>query len=244
MTMTADWVPDSLQTEIPQGKERNLRGLALLHDAQPATIAELENISTWYWCPEGVQIFDRSDHHTDVFFIAEGTVRVVDHAASGQEVAFSDLEAGTVLGELSAIDGEPRSATVFAAEDTLLAKVEAAAFLDFLARHPDVGLRLMHYFVSTIRGLNSRVVGLSSMSSVQRVYGELLQMSEPDPEGDGRWKINSMPQHKEIAVWAGTTPETVARAIGELLKAEVVKRRHKTLLILDRQRLHELATAS
>ncbi len=242
--MTADWLPESLQTEIPPGMETSLRGSALLLEALPATNAELEGMCTWYWCPEGVQIFDRSDHHTDVFFIAQGTVRVVDHAASGQEVAFSDLEAGTVLGELSAIDGKPRSATVFAAEDTLLAKVEAEAFLGFLFRQPDVGRRLMHYFVTTIRALNSRVVGLSSMSSVQRVYGEILQMSEPDPEGEGRWKINSMPQHKEIAVWAGTTPETVARAIGELLKAEIVKRRHKTLLILDRQRLHELATAS
>jgi hypothetical protein len=53
-----------------------------------------------------------------------------------------------------------------------------------------------------------------------------------------------MPQHKEIAIWACKTPETVAHAIGQLLKAEVVKRRHKTLHILDRHLLQELTTAT
>ena len=49
-----------------------------------------------------------------------------------------------------------------------------------------------------------------------------------------------MPHHKEIAVWAGTTPETVAKAIGSLLEAQVAKRRYKTLHILDRQRLQAM----
>ena len=56
--------------------------------------------------------------------------------------------------------------------------------------------------------------------------------------------ISTMPQHMEIAVWAGTTPDTVARSIGQLLKVEIAKRRNKTLHILDRQRLKDLVQAS
>lgn len=233
----------ALRPELPEGAEKSLRANFLFRE-QPAEVAEeLENLCEWYWCPAGEKIFDRDDTDAEVFFLVDGLARVVDHAQSGQEVAFSDLEAGTIFGELSAIDNAERSATVYTVNDSVLAVVPADAFVAYLKRQPEIMLRLMQHFVNSIRQLNMRVVGLSSLSGVQRVYGELLHMAEPDPAGGGRWLIQQMPQHKEIAVWAGTTPETVARAIGQLLKAEVVKRRHKTLHILDRHRLQELTTA-
>ncbi len=69
-------------------------------------------------------------------------------------------------------------------------------------------------------------------------------MSVPDPMNPRREIIDALPKHKDIAMWVGTTPATVARAIGRLLKTNVVKRRYKTLHILDRERLRELAGGS
>ncbi len=170
-------------------------------------------------------------------------MRAVDHAPSGQEIAFIDLKAGEHFGELSALDGGPRAATVYAVEDTVLAQVPGDVFVKFLGEHADVALKMMTGFARNIRFLNGRVVGLSSMSGAQRVYGELLQIAEPDPTASGRWVISSMPKHSDIAIWAGTTSETVARALGKLLRAKVAMRRQKSLYILDRSRLQELATA-
>ena len=75
------------------------------------------------------------------------------------------------------------------------------------------------------------------ISEIQRVLNEILQLAEPDPSNPSRWVVRSMPNHKELAVWAGTVPETVAKAIGMLLETEVAKREFKTLHIFDRQRL-------
>ena len=230
--------------ELPPGTEKNLAGIALLRDQPEATVRRLEKISRWYSCPQGALIFDRTDTRKDVYFIVEGSVRVIAHAPSGQEIAFNDLPAGDHFGELSAIDGEARTATLYALEDSVLAVVPGEDFVAFLREHPEVALSLMRDFARIIRSLNDRVVGLSTQTVVQRVYGELLRMAEPDPQVPRRWIIDPLPQHRDIAIWAGTTPETVARAIGQLLKAEVVKRRHKTLYIFDRQRLQQLVTAS
>ena len=71
-----------------------------------------------------------------------------------------------------------------------------------------------------------------------------LEIAEPDPSNPRRLIIETMPAHKEIAVWAGTTPETVARGVGRLLEAKVAKRRFKTLHILDPQRLEDLVRAN
>ena len=188
-----------------------LAGLILLEDESPETIAELAAVCRWETYGEGDLIFDRTDTSTDVYFIVKGSVRVVGHAKSGQEVAFIDLAAGQHFGELSALDNMVRSATLYTLEDSMLAIVSGAVFVEFLRGHPAMALRLMDYFVSMIRTLNSRVVGLSTTSVIQRVYGEILQLAEPDPSNPRRWIINVMPKHKEIAVWAGITPETVAK---------------------------------
>ena len=110
--------------------------------------------------------------------------------------------------------------------------------------YTEVLVRLMQHFAKTIRSLNDRIVGLSSTTVVQRVYEQILEIAEPDPNDPRRLIIETMPTHKDIAVWAGTTPETVARSVGLLLEAQIAKRRFKTLHILDPQRLEDLVKAT
>ena len=218
----------------------SLRGVNLLKDMPDDVVADLEKICRWETYGDGDLIFDRTDSSNDVYFIAKGRVRVVGHSKSGQEVAFVDLGAGQHFGELSAIDNSPRSATLYTLEDSLLAVTSGDAFIDYSRQHPAVAMRLMEHFVGTIRTLNTRVVGLSTTSVIQRVYNEILQLAEPDPANPSRWIVRKMPHHKELAVWAGTVPETVAKAIGHLLESQVAKREYKTLHILDRRRLQEM----
>ena len=98
----------------------------------------------------------------------------------------------------------------------------------------------MEQGVGMIRTLNQRVIGLSNTTDIQRVYNEILQLPEPNPSNPSHLVVRSMPNHKELAAWAGTVPETVAKAIGKLLETEIAKREYKTLHILDRRRLQEL----
>ncbi len=134
-------VVESLRKEVEPGGKNNLRSISLLEDLDKATIERLEEISGWYWYPEGELIFDRTDPGSEVYLIVEGSVRIVGHAKSGQEVAFVDLHAGQYFGELSAIDGQARSATLYTLEDSVLAMVAGDVFLEFLDSHPDVSLR-------------------------------------------------------------------------------------------------------
>ena len=83
-------------------------------------------------------------------------------------------------------------------------------FLTYIRDYTEVLVSMMQHFVKTIRRFNDRVVGLSSTTVVQRVYEQILEIAEPDPVNPRRLIIETMPAHKEIAVWAGTTPETVA----------------------------------
>jgi CRP-like cAMP-binding protein len=76
---------------------------------------------------------------------------------------------------------------------------------------------------------------------VQRVYRELLRLAEPDPVDSAAWLIPALPTQQDMASRVGTTRETVARALGQILTTGVVQRRGRTLLIRDREMLEELS---
>lgn len=233
-----------LTEALPDGTEKSLAGIELLQNVDGEAVTRLEEICTWYFCAKDGYIFNSEDTSGDVCFIVSGSVRASGNVETETEVAFVDLGAGALVGELSAIDNGPRSATVYALEDCILAIAPKEVFLSYMRDYSDVLVHLMVHLVTTIRNLNDRVVGMSSTTVVQRVYEELLKISGEDPVMPNRLIIEKMPKHKEIAVWAGTTPETVARAVGRLLEAKIAVRRFKTLHILDPGRLRALVDAT
>ena len=83
------------------------------------------------------QIIDSDSDSRDVLFVAGGKVRIVNYSASGREVSLDDVGAGGFFGELAAIDGASRSATVVALEDTIVASLAPTVTLwdagEFLA---------------------------------------------------------------------------------------------------------------
>lgn len=219
---------------------RTLGGIELLGEASPDIISRLEKECRWFTCEPDEVIVDRDDESTEVFFITSGSVKVMDFLANDQEIALAELGAGTSFGEMSAIDSSRRSARVAALEDTTLAALPSKMFRQLLIDCPGISLMLLKRFAGLIRTLNSRVTSLSTLSPHQRVYYELLRMSEPNTQGDGTWMIHFLPKHEEIASWSGTSREDVAMAIGHLAREGIVGRKHKSLVIKDHGRLQML----
>jgi CRP-like cAMP-binding protein len=221
----------------------DLDSIELLADLSAAERAQLAKRCDWRAVAPGEHVFRRGDTSDAFYFLVRGKLRAISYRSGEQEVAFADVGRGGWFGELSAIDGLARSADMVAIEDSVVGAITRDVFRDLLARHPSVALRMLAQFSRIVRQANDRVVDLSTRTPVQRVYGELIRESQPDPVGSGAWMIDPMPRHEEIASWAGTTAETVARAVGQLMKLGIVKRRGKALYLLDRPHIQKLASA-
>ena len=221
--------------------ERSLCDISLLVEASPKTIEEIEAKCQWSEHSAGDIIVEVQDKTTDVFFVVGGRLKVMDFRGESKEVALAELGPGDTFGELSAIDSNKRSARVAALEPTLLASMPGKEFRNTIILCPEIALILLKRFAGLIRSLTSRVTTLSTLTDRQRVYYELLRISEPDVAGDGAWIIHNLPPHAEIAAKVGADKEEVAAAIGNLARYGVVERQHKKLIINDRERLERLA---
>jgi CRP/FNR family transcriptional regulator, cyclic AMP receptor protein len=220
-----------------------LKGSKLFEKLTAEAISEIETMCAWQEYGAEEVIIDANIHppRDAVFFVVSGAVRVTSSTGQSGEIAFIDIGAGGHFGELSAIDGQPRSASVYSRGQCVLASIESARFNNILMSYPQVAFALLQHLTSIIRNNNQRIVDLSTRTDVQRVYSEILRLSEPDPQGDGSWLITRMPKHKEIAAWAGTTEESVATALGQLIKVGLAKRRYPALHITDRAKVRLLA---
>ncbi len=226
----------------PVKTKHSLDNIKLLAEMSKKDRDELAKKCRWIELKPDQPILEEDDTTPyEVYFIVSGEVRVVNYLGDEREVALATLSAGDHFGELSAVDGLKRSAHVFGNEPGLFASLPREDFIKLLTTHPPVALRLLDHFSGIIRTMTHRFSSLSVMTPRQRVYMELLRLCEPNPSGDGSWIIEFMPNHNEIAGWAGTERQQVGEAIGGLVRDGIAERHHKSFVIRDQARLRLLA---
>ena len=148
-------------------------------------------------------MLSRDSDCREVLFIAAGRVRVLNFAASGREVAYATIEAGSQVGELAALDGEPRSASVEALDDCLIAALPSGPFHELLLAHGELAVTLLKNLARIIRRTDERIAELSVLGAMQRVYRELLRLAQPQPDGSAHWSRRCRPRR--------TSPPSPAR---------------------------------
>ena len=82
-------------------------------------------------------------------------------------------------------DGIAVSATVVAVNKALVATVSPSLFVELLKRHPSMLMTVTRRLARIVRTCDDRIMDLSTLGAVQRVYVELLRMARPDAAGAG-----------------------------------------------------------
>ncbi|MDH3671406.1 MAG: Crp/Fnr family transcriptional regulator [Gammaproteobacteria bacterium] len=186
------------------------------------------------------QIISHTDSSTDVYFIVSGRVRATIYSSSGKEVSFRDIEAGEIFGDLSAIDGKPRSANVVALTDCLIVSMSAEVLWDTLQRYPDVCAVVLKELTKLVRSLAERVVEFSTLGVKNRIHAELLRLAGKHMQDENSAVISPAPTQADIASRVSTTREAVAREMSHLGQIGVIERRNSALVIGDVARLSRM----
>jgi CRP-like cAMP-binding protein len=130
-----------------------------LHTLTPAESDALEDMGDPGAYPAGAVIFEQGATADCVLLVRSGRVRVTATAGDGDEVVLAERGAGELLGELSGIDGQPRSASVTALDEVRGLVVPLRAFRGFLLDHPRAALALLELLSRRLRQAEARRAG-------------------------------------------------------------------------------------
>jgi CRP/FNR family cyclic AMP-dependent transcriptional regulator len=228
---------------VPDNTPKVLTGMKLLQDVPPAVLAEVETHCRYKKFAAGEQIFDRHAQTKDIFFVIKGKVRVVNYSFSGREVTLDDVTDGQQFGELAAIDGEPRSASVMALTECLIVVMPSSRFLALLEEIPALALSIMQHLCHLVRFSTERIMDLSTLGANNRVHLDLLRLAQSSKGFDGvqnQVVLKPIPVHGDIASRVSTTRETVARVVNDLARKGIVERTKNSLIIHDLEKLEGL----
>ena len=217
-----------------------LSGINIFSNLELINLEKIEKVFRFKHYAAQEQVIDRQSNSTDIYFIINGSVRVVNYSISGRVVSFADLSAGNYFGELSALDGQPRSASVLALTDSLLASMPQEQFLFLLEEHFPVALKVMQSLAQVVRNSTIRIMDLSTLAANNRIQAELLRLAKDKLTDDNVAKISPIPVHSDIASRVSTSRETVARVFMKLARRGIIERQKKALVVKNVKQLSNM----
>ena len=174
--------------------------------------------------------------------LLSGRAKVVSLSSAGREVIVAVRGPGDLLGELSAIDGEPRSATVTTLEAVEALLIPGSAFAAFLERRPRVALVILRMVAARLRYADAQQADFATHDVVGRVAHRLVELSERfGAPAAGRIEIELPLSQEELAAWTGASREAVSKALQLLRSLRIVETGRRHVTVLDPEALQRRA---
>lgn len=120
----------------------------------------------------GATVFAQGDEGDAMYLIEEGSIDIV--AGTGkQRVTLASLFKQQYFGELSLLDGAPRSAMAIASRETVLLALDRDDFVDFIKRRPEAALSIMHEIGERMRATNEAMTRTVTRNVLEEEEGKL-----------------------------------------------------------------------
>jgi CRP/FNR family transcriptional regulator, cyclic AMP receptor protein len=175
---------------------------------------------------DGEVLFRAGDVGDGCYRIQTGLVKVVVTSQQGEERIISLLGPDAIVGELSMIDGGPRSASVVAISECSLSFLSRAKFQTCIDAHPELTSYLMKTLARRLRETDDGLAATTFLSVKQRLARALLGVAEyvGEKTGDGRIRLRLKISQGDLAAMAGVARENVSRTMSEWRKRDIITR--------------------
>jgi CRP/FNR family transcriptional regulator/CRP/FNR family cyclic AMP-dependent transcriptional regulator len=162
----------------------------------------------------GETLFYEEDPGSALYILQAGQVKIVRLAPDGEERILHLQGEGSCLGELSLIDGAPRSARAVALDRVEALVLYREPFLELLARHPAVALAVMTELAGMVRRLSAQLQDLTALDVPGRLAKKLLELAATHGQATPEGRHIPLPlTQQELAHMIGATRVAVNQAL-------------------------------
>lgn len=187
------------------------------------------------------RIFDKGDEGDRLLGVLGGQVRIYVMSSEGRELIMNVIMPGELFGEISLIDGKPRSASAVAIGATDLLHIRRSDFMTLLRQNCELSLRFMEVLCERVRWTSGLLEDASLLDLPARLAKRLLNLAEGigEKQGDGI-RIGLKLSQTDLGNMLGVTREAVNKQLREWKRDGLVDMHEGQMLILDPEGLGDL----
>ena len=190
------------------------------------------------------ELFHKGDEGSQIYIIAKGKLKALTTSVDGDDVVFSIMGPGEVLGEVALLGGTPRTATITAIESSDLLVIDRRDFMSFLKSHPDISVKLLYVIAQRLKRVSELVEDTlflnlplrfaKKLSALARVYGDRI---------DDGVRVDLKLSQEEWGDLVGATRESINKQVRQWTEAGFVRVEKGYIVILEPKELEKLAGA-
>ena len=216
---------------------RTMPGFADLSERDLAVLAEELRAKEY---AKDELIFRQGDESREVYFVRKGKVRIYKISPGGNETSIAIFSTDDVIGELAALDQQPRSASAKAMVPVSLLAMSQERFLYTMQTVPRFGLNIARMLAHKLRWTATFAESIAQFAAAGRLlhiillhndqYGEAL-------EQPGRYQVNLGLNQSDLASMVGARREWVNRILSEWRRRGLLEFDNGLITILDLPRV-------
>lgn len=205
---------------------RRINLFADLTDRESDTVLDLMRERS---VAKGTAVFHQNDSGGGLYLILAGSVKISRTGRDGRDVTVAMLHEGNFFGEMSLLDGQPRSASATALQATRLLVLDREHFQRYVLAQAGIMAKLLRELSKRLRAADQTIENLALGSVHDRLVCLLGHLGRRTPVKDGTGCIERAPTHQELAEMVGSSRETVTRALAAMER--------EGLIAIDKKRI-------
>jgi CRP/FNR family transcriptional regulator, cyclic AMP receptor protein len=214
---------------------RSARVFSTLSDDELAHVARVTMSRRF---DAGAIVFKEGDEGSTCYIVRTGRTRAIREHPDGRSITLAHFGPGDIFGEMAMLDGERRSATVEATEDTEAIAILSADMHRLLREHADISVKLIAALGQRLRDTNERLTRQSFQTVQSRVAATLTQLvAAARQSGAGEGDVLITTTQAELAQLAGTSRESASRFLAVLERAGIITQGRGRLTVHDSEAL-------
>ena len=197
---------------------------------EPAVIDRLADLCSPYQLAAGETLFQKGDEGDALYGIRRGLIRIETGTAEGTRVTLNALGSGDIFGEIALLDGQERSADAVAVEPTELFMLRRDSVMDYVAREPNVAIRLIELLCKRLRYVSSQLEETLTLNVGIRIARRLLTLCDDFGE---EIEITQ----EQLATYVSAARESVNRHLRVWQRAGLIDIKRGRIIVLKPEAL-------
>ncbi len=191
------------------------------------------------------RLFLKGDAGNEAFFIFKGRVQVSAPSVDGKEMIFCILGQGCLVGEVSVITGNPRTATVTAIEPTTVSALKRTVLFSLMVQHPEIVFYLARTLAVRLEHTNDLLEDIVFLNLGPRLAKRLLALAATFGRKTVLGLSIDLPLYQQdLGAMVGVSRESINKQLRFWESQGIVAMQQSYLILKDPQYLKQLFEVS